>query len=302
LAASSYPDAAVFDLWNAYPTAMEDPMNVPWTQTHTSTIPHLTQVTQSLQTIPTPIVSRAVKRANAEFDKTSEEDFELHAVTRTTVTKKKRTGNDHREALPGIFCFRITSDDPAHPQYPLYSESRSREVQKLRSVGGACIRCHLSKKRVSLEKVNFKKGFISLLAGIRKHNEAPYRRLLQHLYVEKSSIVLPMFFMNIVFYQAITWPEGTLSDHATEIMEDMENTVSMEYIDNMDDQEDVEDLEDMGLIELAGLVMLVALDRETSIKRLAGLTKDEQYNTLILLLGAMSSLVRYSQQLLVSFL
>jgi hypothetical protein len=90
-----------------------------------------------------------VKRANEELDGANETDFEKQEVTRTVSTKRRKARKNHGEALPGRFCFRVNSDEPTYQQYAQYSDSRNREVKRLRSTGGACISCRLVKKQVS---------------------------------------------------------------------------------------------------------------------------------------------------------
>jgi hypothetical protein len=136
-----------FNQWNSYPFDVEDPMNASWISMHNSAIPNSTQVTKSLQTFSLPIVSRAVKRVNAELEEPGEEQ----AVIRTISTKKTKARKTHGEALPGRHCFRLGSDAPTHQHHAKYSSARSREVQQLRITGGACISCRVVKKQVSLK-------------------------------------------------------------------------------------------------------------------------------------------------------
>jgi hypothetical protein len=72
----------------------------------------------------------------------------LKGVIQSRIQKPKKK-SVQRDALPSVFCFKVNSDAPTMQQYSKYSAARLKEVQQMRDLG-ACLRCRLLKKPVSL--------------------------------------------------------------------------------------------------------------------------------------------------------
>jgi hypothetical protein len=112
----------------------------------------------------------------------------------------------------------------------------------------------------------------TVLSRMFEYSERPFRLTRSNLYDPKIWPDISSFLMiTITFYEMHLRSEESVS---------------------------IKDLMDGQYI---GELLLLSLEKQTCIKRLTSATKDEQYNILLLLLGAMSNIVKYFQDALVSF-
>jgi hypothetical protein len=151
LGKSSEPAMTPSDLYNPLSPIVGDPQPQPGAHGLTSIASLPTGLNDSLRTFPTPVMVQGKKRANAESCKPDRPDFGSQALVQAIPPKTKKARMNHGDALPGRFCFRLNSDAPTTQQYAKYSNSRLKEIQKLRDLG-ACFRCKLLKKQVILGK------------------------------------------------------------------------------------------------------------------------------------------------------
>lgn len=63
---------------------------------------------------------------------------------------KKRKIPERGDVLPGQFCFYVNSEKPSFQRTARYSDDRLQELKKLKTNGGACLRCREIKKQVAL--------------------------------------------------------------------------------------------------------------------------------------------------------
>jgi hypothetical protein len=72
-----------------------------------------------------------------------------NATSDISALPRRRKRADQGDNLPCQFCFYANSDQPTFQLSARYSEARRQEIKKLKSHGGACLRCQLMKKKVS---------------------------------------------------------------------------------------------------------------------------------------------------------